>query len=73
MRKEQTMTNFENITQSPEYLAYVITSLIHEVEMSCVRKMEDAGVKCDLYELDTDLQAQVHLAWLESEVDANDR
>lgn len=63
------MTNLEYITQSPEFLAGVLTGLIHEKNMECMRKMDSAGVECELYELDTDLQIQEHLRWLESEVE----
>ena len=63
------MTNFEWITQSPEFLARVITSMLHERDMECMKKLTEKGIDCSLFELDTEIQVQIHKEWLESEVE----
>ena len=63
------MTNFEKITLSTEFLARVITSMLHERDIEIARKLSEKGIDCSLCELDTEIQVQIHKEWLESEVE----
>lgn len=63
------MTNFEHITQSPEFLARVITALLHERDLETLKKLSEKGIDVSLCELDTEIQVQIHKEWLESEVE----
>ena len=67
------MTNFERIqNMSIDDFAVFLTTLVHERDVEMQRQFEEkSGLTIDLVGLHPDIQAAIHKAWLESEVDTD--
>ena len=68
------MTNFEFIkNMSIDDMAVMITTIIHERDVELQRQfVEKSGLDIDIVEIHPEIQAAIHKAWLESEVDDNE-
>lgn len=65
------MTNLDRIRNFSSYeMAVMFTELIKAAQQDIFDKFAKAGVTCTKYDLDNEIQIEIHKKWLESEVES---